>query len=117
MPTVTSSSPSPRYRARVEKVESLAKVHVFYIDYGNVSWEGLGGAQGIPPPPGILGRKRLQQPQAPEAAAQDRGGSGAGETGGGELMGQKQTEQIMWEAAEASVARVSTPHRFPTPPR
>ncbi|MED6238960.1 nuclease domain-containing protein [Ataeniobius toweri] len=25
----------PRYRARVEKVESLAKVHVFYIDYGN----------------------------------------------------------------------------------
>ncbi|MEQ2180798.1 nuclease domain-containing protein, partial [Goodea atripinnis] len=23
------------YRARVEKVESLAKVHVFYIDYGN----------------------------------------------------------------------------------
>lgn len=26
-----------RYRARVEKVESPAKVHVFYIDYGNVS--------------------------------------------------------------------------------
>lgn len=26
-----------RYRARVEKVESAAKVHVFYIDYGNVS--------------------------------------------------------------------------------
>uniref|UniRef100_A0A8B9K882 Staphylococcal nuclease domain-containing protein n=1 Tax=Astyanax mexicanus TaxID=7994 RepID=A0A8B9K882_ASTMX len=25
------------YRARVEKVESPAKVHVFYIDYGNVS--------------------------------------------------------------------------------
>lgn len=31
-----------RYRARVERVESAAKVHVFYIDYGNVSthsWE------------------------------------------------------------------------------
>lgn len=26
-----------RYRARVEKVESPAKVHVFYLDYGNVS--------------------------------------------------------------------------------
>lgn len=26
-----------RYRARVEKAESAAKVHVFYIDYGNVS--------------------------------------------------------------------------------
>lgn len=26
-----------RYRARVEKVESPSKVHVFYIDYGNVS--------------------------------------------------------------------------------
>lgn len=26
-----------RYRARVEKVESPARVHVFYIDYGNVS--------------------------------------------------------------------------------
>ncbi|NWW51811.1 SND1 protein, partial [Pedionomus torquatus] len=25
------------YRARVEKVESPAKVHIFYIDYGNVS--------------------------------------------------------------------------------
>ncbi|NXW39361.1 SND1 protein, partial [Phaetusa simplex] len=25
------------YRARVEKVESAAKVHIFYIDYGNVS--------------------------------------------------------------------------------
>lgn len=29
-----------RYRARVEKVESPAKVHVFYIDYGNVSVAG-----------------------------------------------------------------------------
>lgn len=26
-----------RYRARIERVESPAKVHVFYIDYGNVS--------------------------------------------------------------------------------
>lgn len=39
----------PRYRARVEKVESLAKVHVFYIDYGNVSGGGAGEA-----PPLIL---------------------------------------------------------------
>lgn len=50
-PAVTSSSPPPRYRARVEKVESLAKVHVFYIDYGNVSWEGLGGGRVFPPTP------------------------------------------------------------------
>lgn len=47
-PAVTSSSPPPRYRARVEKVESLAKVHVFYIDYGNVSW---GGRRVFPPTP------------------------------------------------------------------
>lgn len=35
----------PRYRARVEKVESPAKVHVFYIDYGNVS--AGGGGRGL----------------------------------------------------------------------
>lgn len=35
------SFPLCRYRARVERVESPAKVHIFYIDYGNVSaWGG-----------------------------------------------------------------------------
>uniref|UniRef100_A0A8D0L8Y3 Tudor domain-containing protein n=1 Tax=Sphenodon punctatus TaxID=8508 RepID=A0A8D0L8Y3_SPHPU len=33
--THSLSRPLPRYRARVEKVESSSKVHVFYIDYGN----------------------------------------------------------------------------------
>ena len=41
-----------RYRARVEKVESPAKVHVFYIDYGNVSVgdqeSGRVGKEGAP---------------------------------------------------------------------
>lgn len=35
-----------RYRARVEKVESAAKVHIFYIDYGNVSARHAGGGGG-----------------------------------------------------------------------
>lgn len=33
----TPEIPLCRYRARVEKVESGGKVHIFYIDYGNVS--------------------------------------------------------------------------------
>lgn len=40
-----------RYRARVEKVESGGKVHIFYIDYGNVS--GTGNAEGKTSPPWI----------------------------------------------------------------
>ncbi|XP_023802590.1 staphylococcal nuclease domain-containing protein 1-like, partial [Cyanistes caeruleus] len=33
------------YRARVEKVESGGKVHIFYIDYGNVSGTGTRGGK------------------------------------------------------------------------
>lgn len=46
-PTLASLLHRCRYRARVERVESAAKVHVFYIDYGNVSTNSwaAGGAR------------------------------------------------------------------------
>lgn len=47
----TPKIPLCRYRARVEKVESGGKVHIFYIDYGNVS--GTGNTEGETSPPWI----------------------------------------------------------------
>lgn len=58
---------------------------------------------------GCSGSKhRKQLPRTGEALGPEKRGEG-------ELMGQKQTEQILWDAAEASAARVSTAHSFPPP--
>ncbi|NWU98989.1 SND1 protein, partial [Upupa epops] len=43
------------YRARVEKVESAARVHIFYIDYGNVS-AGVGATRLAALPPAFSTR-------------------------------------------------------------